>query len=347
MLRGMRLATILIGASSALVLGCGSDDSGGGSPPPDIEYPTETLVDLAGFDASGPAPFGIATDGSNVYVSVFAGSGDTGAIFRAPKTGGTPEALAPAGSSRALALHDGLLFYDNVDAGAIQTVPADGGDVTDLTTESPATEIAVSGNTLVFAHSVIDGTSLVATVDKSGGELTTLLETDERPSAVAIDGDTAYVALLGPGNSAASEGTIVSVPIAGGETTRVASFLAGPRALVVQGGMLYATLQGEGPANGEVIAVTLPTGPTKILANRLAKPWGIAADDTHLYWVNRGSGQGDGTVMRMSKEGGYWAILADEQGEPRQIVVDDTHVYWTNYRSGEVMRVEKVELDAR
>ena len=344
MLRTMRVFRLLVSAVSLLVLGCGSDDSE--PTQPEVVYPTETLAELEGFETGGAAPFGIAMDEANLYVSVFAGGADTGAVFRLPKAGGTPESLVPAGSSRALALANDTLFFDNIDAQAIQTVPTAGGDVSVLTSESPATEIAVSGSTLVFANTVVNGTSTVGVVDTSVGEVTSLLETDERPSDVAIDGDTVYIALLGPGNSTASEGSIVSVPVTGGEPTPVASFLAGPRALLLHGDTLYATTQGEGPSSGELIAVDLSSGSTTRLIAHLAKPWGIAADDTNVYWLNRGRGEGDGTVMYLPHEGGSYSTLANKQGEPRQIVVDDTHIYWTNYRSGQVMRVEKPDLDA-
>lgn len=325
--------------------GCGSDDGGGsgGSGGDPKVYPTEELLALAGFDAQGPAPFGIALEDSHVYVSVVDATGETGSVFRMPKKGGTIEPLTDAGSARALALDGTLVLFDDEVGGSILSVPKDGGDVMEVTSESSATDMAASGGNLVFTKAEVNGTSFVGSVPTAGGTVTTLLESDERPVGVAIRGERAYLALLGPGDTTGGDGEILSAPVSGGDTTRVAPFLEGPRAMVVDDGMLYATLQGFGYEKGEVISVSLPDGEVRILANNLAKPWGLAADETHLYWVNRGNDVADGTVMKMPKEGDFPEILADAQGDPRQVAVDGSHVYWTNYRTGEVMRVPKVQ----
>ena len=338
----MRSAILATSLCSVLLLACGSGDDGGAGGNPGKTYPTEQLADLPGYADNGPAPFGIALDDTHVYVSVTSGTAETGSIIRIPKEGGAIESVATGvGSSKTLAVVNGTVYFDDDAGGGIRSVATSGGEVSVLTEATGATDLTVSGDQVVFTNAVIAEPGLVGTVATTGGDITELFESNERPAGIAVRADTAYVALLGPGNATGSEGSIVSVPLAGGSPEPVASLLNAPRAIVVEEGMLYATLQGAESSDGAVVAITLPSGPVKNLANWRKRPWGLATDATNIYWVNRGTGAGDGTVMKLAKDGGVPSVLADKQGEPRQIAVDDSYVYWTNFNTGEVMRVAK------
>jgi sugar lactone lactonase YvrE len=155
-------------------------------------------------------------------------------------------------------------------------------------------------------------------------------------SPASVTADATYVYWTNTGTHG-DDGTLMRVPIEGGELTLLATGQAGPAGIAVDATYVYWTNSFSGtvmkmPLRGPGAPITLATGQSR--------PSAIVVDEKHIYWTNCGTCRDDGEVMKASLDGSSLTALATGQSEPTGIAVDATSVYWTNYATeGTVTRV--------
>jgi len=166
------------------------------------------------------------------------------------------------------------------------------------------------------------------------------------------------------------DGSITSLPVAGGTPTALASGFTGYPHLTVVGGTVYYTQAASVwrvPADGSEAATTLHIGagdhysgltsdgvrlyltsadggtvssmpfaggaPTTIAAGE-ARPLEIITDGTQLYWV----ASGDGTIRTAPVTGSSATTLVTGTA-PRALAIDADNLYWTESTAGDVMQM--------
>lgn len=205
---------------------------------------------LTGLDA----PDQLALDGDQIY---WIDSLD-GGIRRAPKAGGAPVLLAPAGappvSGGAFALDASHVYWIDSGTASIRRVPRAGGNVETLVTGEPrAIAVAVTPVGVVWLRE----SSL------SGGDF-------------------------------ADDGEIAIAPLGGGSATTLATGLILVHGLAADASHAYVTARGKFTGHsdqGTVSRVSLSGGPLQTLASGEANPEAILVDETAVYWTDRDAGR--------------------------------------------------------
>lgn len=164
----------------------------------------------------------------------------------------------------------------------------------------------------------------------SGGQcLDSLAPAQSNPFAIALDSANVYFANY-------LDGTVVSLPRAGGSPTTLAKGQDVPRGLAVDGQNVYWLNEGTAAmhyADGAVMKAPLTGGPAVTLATGQPNPLGIAIDGASVYWTNEGvslGGSADGSVMKVGHDGTGLVTLANAQADPEGIAVDANNVYWAS-----------------
>jgi uncharacterized protein DUF5050 len=173
------------------------------------------------------------------------------------------------------------------------------------------------------------GCGLGCAVACSGGECVLPLASGASPEGIAVDSMNVYVTLGG------AMGSVVSLPLAGGAVTTIASGRDEPRGIAVDDLNIYWADQG----SGMVLSIPKTGGPIVTLALDQSAPTSIALDTSNVYFTNFD----DGTVMSVPKTGSTGpSVVAMSQTQPSGIAVDDTYVYWVNdTTAGGVMELAK------
>ncbi|HEX8793148.1 MAG TPA: hypothetical protein VF765_19525 [Polyangiaceae bacterium] len=146
------------------------------------------------------------------------------------------------------------------------------------------------------------------------------------PGRLAIDANNAYWTN--------GDGSIRSVPLAGGTTATLATGLTQPMGIAVDTQNVYAASQ-----DGRVVSTPLSGGGTlTVLAQSQPTPYALAIDATNVYWSNVASGAGNGSIMACAKAGCSQAPTTLASGihvqYPYGLVVSGTNVYWTSFNFG-------------
>jgi hypothetical protein len=281
---------------------------------------------VALVDGAHPVVNGIwdvAISGSTAFFTSWCASAP---VFSVPVDGGTATALAPgndfATCGVGMAVDEKLVFFGSVDyaseAGSILFVPRSGGKPTSLVAGLQGRPfLAVDGSHVFYllTWSTVPGVFRMGR-DGSGG--TTVHSTSS--VALAVDAQFLYVAeafgniirmskdgsskqLLAGSNkpvdmtvdatsvywSDATEKAVYSVPIAGGNVTRLAvGMLQSPNELAVDDRSVYVACAG-----GGVVAVDKDGTNLRVVASQPELTIsGIAVDDTFVYWGNDGTPSG-------------------------------------------------------
>jgi hypothetical protein len=214
-----------------------------------------------------------------------------------------------------------------VDAGA----PADASSIG--LTINGIRDVALATNAVYWTSS---GDVMVAPLD--GGSAVPLAIAQNVPGAMAIDSQSLYWVNGGsvyarddPSGAPGHDGSIVSIPLAGGTPRVLASDQDSPLAIAVDDSAIYWTAGGVttidgGTSDGVVLSMPLDGGTPTPLVSGLGMPTAIAVHDGVVaFSAYTSSGNAIGTVP---STGGTRSILAAEPGPVPSIALDDTHVYW-------------------
>jgi hypothetical protein len=277
----------------------------------------------------GPEPgYGsaIALYGGDVYWTVW---GELpmapSSVMRVPIDGGTPQTLVSnASKPTSLAVAAAGAFWTVPDSpGRLMTVPLAGGTATTIAVGDYEGAVATDGVNLYWTGDM----SVFARALAGGSTSTLAVSSHLRGStdgSIAVDSTSVYVAV----NLVGVPGTIVRVPIGGGQLTTIASEQS-PLSVAVDATNVYWT--NDDGAGGSVARAPLGGGaPTTLSTGPAAS--GIAVDGSSVYWTNE-----DGTVMSVPVAGGTPTTLASDQQPSPAIAVDSTSVYWLS--SGGVMKL--------
>jgi hypothetical protein len=161
---------------------------------------------------------------------------------------------------------------------------------------------------------------------------------------------TAFVAVGGIAQDATNvyfvgaDGTLKSVPKAGGATSTITTDLAGPIGVAVDATSAYVTCQG----SGLVVKVALAGGAKTTLATNQPGPMAIVTNGTNVYWTTYGSGAANGTVMMCAATGcnntptlvaGQIQLPpANQYGPHTGLALDGASIYWSHFGGGGEVR---------
>lgn len=136
-----------------------------------------------------------------------------------------------------------------------------------------ASVLAVDGDVVFWSS--IDG--VLQRHDASGNA--TLAATQQALSSIAFDAKNVY--------ATTDNGTIISVPRAGGAVTTIATSLGQPFALTIRDDTFYYVNYGAGILAGSVVALGPVEAPTNsmTIVDQIDTPGGLAVDATNVYVV--------------------------------------------------------------
>ena len=240
-----------------------------------------------------------------------------GQIFSIPLAGGPATTLAAAQPwPRALTVDDVNVYWTSgtVSANGAQTTPTDG-KILALSKDGTGTLMVVTGGLdtpvglaaasgwVAFATTLTSGgtglsrpgtgySSQISAVARTGGAPVTLALTDRDVPAIATDGSSVFwIAGSTVGiDDTFDDGTINSVPLAGGAVKVLASGQPAPRQMVLVDDQLYWSNAGgsnnRGPANdGGVWQTSTAGGSLRPIISGLAHVQAFGADHGHLVYA--------------------------------------------------------------
>jgi len=151
----------------------------------------------------------------------------------------------------------------------------------------------------------------------------------DNPLWIALDATNVYWVSGGPGEpGVTADGSLRSVPIAGGSPVTLASNLEAPSTLVVDSTTVYWVNAGTAAtdyADGTVVKMPLAGGAITTLSTSPSRFTGIARDGANVYWADGLSG--GGVVVAVPLGGGPAVTLASAQGPVYELVAVSGDVF--------------------
>jgi hypothetical protein len=264
-----------------------------------------------------------------LYWNVPLGSGTSdrsdGYLMRTPIHGGKAVRMAfiPGGASQgsqALAVTPTAVIFSELSqgqegdeaAGAIISVPADGGDATTLTaTKGLANTLVADQENAYFVD-----TEATKSVSLAGGLARTLGAVV--PASLGLVGRTLYLA-------DSSGGTVSAVPIEGGPVTVVAKDQSAPSFPVACGtNLCWLNMDGGATLMQLAPAAAAPF----VLADGLPASRDLVFDGRNFFVTSGGFG---GVLFRIPSTGGT-PVMAEAAENLTNIALDETCLYWAGLR---------------
>jgi hypothetical protein len=282
--------------------------------------PAIVKVPKAGGTATTPAtmftmPWDLAVDATSVYwtirVDLANPATSGGTVKSAPVSGAASVTLASdLGGPEGIAVDAANVYFTEGPVGRLSKLPLAGGTPTVLASglDFPSA-VAVDADNIYWVESGTSskvppaGVAKLMKMPLAGGAGTSLATFGSSASGVnlAVDAHNVYwtVSVYGivNGSSVPLMGEVLSVPIAGGAPTTLASGQAGPRAIAVDATAIYWINEGS-KDDGAVMKLPLAGGKPVALATGRTQPTDIAVDGTAVYWTE----SGPGGVMKTSKD---------------------------------------------
>lgn len=251
------------------------------------------------------------------------GDGGTTPVGQAPDGGacgpGVPCILANTGVND-IAIDDANIYV--TDCSNVKRISKTGGVLTPL-----ATGLTGCGARGMFVDNtdvyVLDGTSGVSRVPKTGGAFTKVLPSPSTVSLFTIDGANVYW-------SDSSAHVLKATPKAGGTTTTLTTTtdFRGTR-MVVEDGFVY-WLDNDN-VNRVATNVASPTAPSTIALGRTPSDF-VAVGDAVYFTVEGGSSE-PGGVWKVPLSGGAPTEMASGLSGVIAVAADTANVYFATYRS--------------
>jgi hypothetical protein len=237
----------------------------------------------------------IATDAAFVY-SVGTSTDGYGAVNKISVTGGpltTLASIAEADGAVSVVLSGTTLFWNEVNAAVVESLPVTGGTPLQIATSQwHVSGIAVDDSYVYFTD---DWSYVVQRVPLGGGSVTMLAPGDS-PGGVAVDATSVYWADFYSIKKAPKTGLV-----GGGTPTVVVAGQTGIYSITLDATNLYWSDASAGTVN----MIPIAGGEPRILATGQLSPGKIVVGPTTVYWVNFGTGglssSSDGSVMRVAK----------------------------------------------
>jgi hypothetical protein len=320
------------GSALAVAMMCGSAAAG----------PQPTVIDVASGQ-NAPTKL-VVTSTEIVWIDEGTGWDETsGEVVRLAKTPGAATQTLAKNLEVPLALAvDATMVYfvtrgktdsitDKAPHGGVWSVPLAGGKLGKLAgPRLVPTAVAVAGKTVYFADA-----SSVAKIDKG---VSVLHGKEQHPGGIAVDATRVYWSTGGScvsenGAPIAADGSISSVPLAGGKPTLLATGLRCPEEIAIDDDAIYVASMDD----GTVLRIPKAGGAATVAAtdNERGTRY-VAVDATAIYWANQRTGK----IKRRAKAGGKVDELASMK-DPAGIAVDDKFIYFTDSALGVIKKVAK------
>jgi hypothetical protein len=162
-----------------------------------------------------------------------------------------------------------------------------------------------------------------------------LIDGQAWPTSIALDATHVYWTNLGthgPLGEYNFDGTVMAMPLAGGEPTVLAEDQRLPGQLVLAGGYLYWINRphGETARDGAAMRVPLSGGPPEVVAQDLLNTSGLAVDETYAYFFTSQLALSAWSLVRVNKDGSGVPdrLLSNLISRASTMVMADGQLYW-------------------
>jgi YVTN family beta-propeller protein len=232
--------------------------------------------------AAGEAPWGVAYDGRNIWVTSFSAAGFVRKMDIA--NGATITTVPTLGTAATGIAFDGTnIWVANFGSANISKINAKSPGL-------PATYgvgtnpqgVAFDGTNIWVAN---QGSNNVMKINAATGAIMKTINVGIHPVGLAFDGSSMWVACQGDG-SPANPGKVYKLTVSSGAKSKTISFAnpAQPTNLAFDGNNMWVTMRG----SNQVAKIAVSNGKILGTFNVGALPWGIAFDG-HNMWVANSS----------------------------------------------------------
>jgi hypothetical protein len=258
-----------------------------------------------------------------------------GALWRAPRSGGTVEKLATLtryGPSRVAVDSTGVYFTSS---GTLYTTGLDGGapaliaKVAQQNYFYPASPLALDDSRVYVAAA--SGIAWVPKAPSSldGGAPPSLM-VPTRPIDIRLEDGQVYWYDLKDIHSVPTDAGLDAAPDTGVATAPVVA-----NGIAVDTNNVYAT----DPTHGEILSIPRGGGAPTVLSVGRDQPSVMTVDSSTVYWVDGGTGDILSCVLPACAGGAR--VVVPAQPTPNALAVDDTSLCWTTKWGGTVACITK------